>query len=82
MAYSFLAGSIGHTWEHTACSRAKKKKNRTHDGAAPDDADEDNESVIVEVFAKHEHVGIRVVFLAIAAVAWNVKNKDNGDQVK
>lgn len=46
--------------------RAKKQ---THDGAAADDAEEDDESVVVEVFAQHEHAGIGVVGVALAAVA-------------
>lgn len=42
----------------------------THNGAAADDADQDDESVIVEILAQHEHVGVGgLVALVIALSA-------------
>ena len=47
-------------------------KHETHDGAAADDADEDDEGVVVEIFTQHEHAGIGVVGVAKVRVAVGV----------
>lgn len=42
---------------------------QTHNGAAADDADQDDETVVVEVLAQHEYVGVGgLVALVVALV--------------